>query len=151
MVMHLACVNLHMSMPEALAAATINAAAALGLSEDYGSLEEGKWADMIIINANKWVYVYMILYMYMHVPSNTYYTIWHANHISHMDPKRPWHVTSSSHCPVLAEFLWLIILLLSGTPITFQFVEMDESGRLYMSGRYNGHFGSMITSNIPFH
>ena len=53
MVMHLACVNLHMSMPEALAAATINAAAVLGLSEDYGSLEEGKWADMIIINANK--------------------------------------------------------------------------------------------------
>ena len=51
--MHLACVNLHMSMPEALAAAAINAAAGLGLSEDYGSLEEGKWADMIIINANK--------------------------------------------------------------------------------------------------
>ena len=62
--MHLACVNLHMSMPEALAAATINAAAALGLSEDYGSLEEGKWADMIIINANKWVHVYMALYIY---------------------------------------------------------------------------------------
>ena len=55
MVMHLACVNLHMSMPEALAAATINASAALGVSEDYGSLEEGKWADMIIINANKLV------------------------------------------------------------------------------------------------
>ena len=55
MVMHLACVNLHMSMPEALAAATINAAAAVGVSEDYGSLEEGKWADMIIINANKLV------------------------------------------------------------------------------------------------
>ena len=53
MVMHLACVNLRMSMPEALAAATINAAAALGLSQDYGSLEEGKWADMIIINTNK--------------------------------------------------------------------------------------------------
>ena len=53
MVMHLACVNLHMSMPEALAAATINAAAALGVSQDYGSLEEGKWADMIVVNANK--------------------------------------------------------------------------------------------------
>ena len=53
MVMHLASVNLHMSMPEALAAATINAAAALGVSEDCGSLEEGKWGDMVIINANK--------------------------------------------------------------------------------------------------
>ena len=51
MVMHLACVNLHMSMPEALAAATINAAAALGLSDKYGSIETGKKGDLLIINA----------------------------------------------------------------------------------------------------
>ena len=50
-VMHLACVNLHMSMPEALAAATINAAAALGLSDKYGSIEPGKRGDLLIINA----------------------------------------------------------------------------------------------------
>ena len=46
--MHLACVTLRMTMEEALAAATINAAAALGVSDKCGSLEEGKMADMLI-------------------------------------------------------------------------------------------------------
>ena len=40
-------------MEEALAAATINAAAALGVSDKYGSLEEGKMADMLILNASR--------------------------------------------------------------------------------------------------
>ena len=48
--MHLACVNLHMNMSEALAAATINAAAALGMSDSHGSLEVGKWGDMLLLN-----------------------------------------------------------------------------------------------------
>jgi len=51
MVMHLACVNLHMTMPEALAAATINAAASLGMSDRHGSIEYGKRGDFVIINA----------------------------------------------------------------------------------------------------
>ncbi|KAH0616761.1 hypothetical protein JD844_028133, partial [Phrynosoma platyrhinos] len=38
-VMHLACVNMKMSMKEALAAATINAAYALGKSHSHGSIE----------------------------------------------------------------------------------------------------------------
>ena len=49
-VMHLACVTLRMTMEEVLAAATINATAALGIS---GSLEEGKMADMLILNASR--------------------------------------------------------------------------------------------------
>lgn len=49
--MHLACVNLGMTMEEALAAATINAAASLGRSHTHGSLEPGKVADMLIIDA----------------------------------------------------------------------------------------------------
>ncbi|XP_074125751.1 putative imidazolonepropionase [Sminthopsis crassicaudata] len=53
-VMHLACVNMRMSMPEALAAATINAAYALGRSHTHGSLEVGKQGDLIIINAPRW-------------------------------------------------------------------------------------------------
>ena len=53
MVMHLACVLLHMSMPEALAAATINAAASLGLSSRYGSIEVGKAGDLVVVNADK--------------------------------------------------------------------------------------------------
>uniref|UniRef100_A0A8C8SZA5 Probable imidazolonepropionase n=1 Tax=Pelusios castaneus TaxID=367368 RepID=A0A8C8SZA5_9SAUR len=54
MVMHLACVNMKMSMKEALAAATINAAYALGRSNTHGSIENGKQGDLIIINSSKW-------------------------------------------------------------------------------------------------
>ena len=54
MVMHLACVNLRMSMSESLAAATINAAHSLGRSSTHGSIEEGKVADMLILNEKKW-------------------------------------------------------------------------------------------------
>ncbi|XP_077981579.1 putative imidazolonepropionase [Glandiceps talaboti] len=52
--MHLACVNLHMSMDEALIAATINAAASVGKSDSHGSLEVGKVGDLVIINAPRW-------------------------------------------------------------------------------------------------
>ncbi|XP_060633273.2 probable imidazolonepropionase [Anolis sagrei] len=54
MVMHLACVNMKMSMKEALAAATINAAYALGKSHLHGSIEIGKQGDLLIINSPKW-------------------------------------------------------------------------------------------------
>ncbi|XP_020619439.1 probable imidazolonepropionase [Orbicella faveolata] len=52
--MHLACVNLHMTMEESLVAATINAAASLGRSHTHGSLESGKVADMLVIDAPRW-------------------------------------------------------------------------------------------------
>ena len=54
MVMHLACVTMHMSMPEALNAATINAAHALGLAGRHGSIEVGKYANMLILNADRY-------------------------------------------------------------------------------------------------
>uniref|UniRef100_A0A146MVG2 Probable imidazolonepropionase n=1 Tax=Fundulus heteroclitus TaxID=8078 RepID=A0A146MVG2_FUNHE len=53
-VMHLACVNMRMSMTEALAAATVNAAFALGRSDTHGSLEVGKHGDLLILNAPRW-------------------------------------------------------------------------------------------------
>nr|XP_002125327.1 probable imidazolonepropionase [Ciona intestinalis] len=53
-VMHLACVNFHMTMAEALTASTINAAAALGMSDTHGSLEVGKKANFVIIDAPRW-------------------------------------------------------------------------------------------------
>ncbi|XP_042324541.1 probable imidazolonepropionase [Sceloporus undulatus] len=57
MVMHLACINMKMSMKEALAAATINAAYALGKSHSHGSIEVGKQGDLLIINSPKWEHV----------------------------------------------------------------------------------------------
>ncbi|XP_033880346.3 probable imidazolonepropionase [Acipenser ruthenus] len=54
MVMHLACVNMKMSMKEALAAATINAAYSLGKSHTHGSLEVNKQGDLVILNSSRW-------------------------------------------------------------------------------------------------
>jgi len=52
--MNLACVLMRMSMEEALVASTLNAAAALGRAEDYGTLEVGKWGDCLILDAPRW-------------------------------------------------------------------------------------------------
>jgi imidazolonepropionase len=46
--MTLACLNLGMTPDEALAAVTINAAHAVGLGEEIGSLERGKTADLVV-------------------------------------------------------------------------------------------------------
>ncbi len=47
-VIALACVGMKMSPAEAIAAATINAAWAIGMAEEIGSLEPGKAADMTV-------------------------------------------------------------------------------------------------------
>ncbi|XP_074645747.1 putative imidazolonepropionase isoform X3 [Tubulanus polymorphus] len=54
LVMHLACVNLHMSLEEALVASTLNAAASLKKSHTHGSIEIGKYADLIVLDAPRW-------------------------------------------------------------------------------------------------
>ncbi|HYH93008.1 MAG TPA: amidohydrolase family protein, partial [Candidatus Saccharimonadales bacterium] len=46
--MTFACINLGLSPDEVLAAVTINAARALGIEEETGSLEAGKAADLVI-------------------------------------------------------------------------------------------------------
>ncbi|XP_023345291.1 probable imidazolonepropionase isoform X2 [Eurytemora carolleeae] len=53
-IMHLACVNLRMSMNEALAAATINAAHSIGRGATHGSIQVGKVGDLLILNEKKW-------------------------------------------------------------------------------------------------
>lgn len=54
LVMHLACVTLGLTLSEALAAATINAAASLGRAASHGSLEVGKQADLLVLDAPSW-------------------------------------------------------------------------------------------------
>jgi imidazolonepropionase len=49
-VMSLACFAMHMTIEEALVAATINAAASLDRQEQYGSLEPGKMLDAVVID-----------------------------------------------------------------------------------------------------
>ena len=49
--MHLAAVNLRMSLSEALAASTINSAHSIGRSKTHGSVEIGKVADLLVLNA----------------------------------------------------------------------------------------------------
>jgi imidazolonepropionase len=47
-VMSIACLKLGLTPGEALAAMTINAAAALGLEASHGSIEVGKEADLVL-------------------------------------------------------------------------------------------------------
>ena len=48
----LACRYMHMTPAEAVTAATLNAACAIGLGKEVGSLEVGKWADVIILDVD---------------------------------------------------------------------------------------------------
>ncbi len=49
-ILSIACTQMRMTPAEAITAATLNAAHALGLSERLGSLEEGKQADIALMN-----------------------------------------------------------------------------------------------------
>ncbi|KAK0418453.1 hypothetical protein QR680_013566 [Steinernema hermaphroditum] len=53
-VMHLACVQFRMSMPEALVAATLNAAYSIGRSKRIGAITVGRQADLLVLEARKW-------------------------------------------------------------------------------------------------
>lgn len=56
-VMNLSCVLMRMTMNEALVAATLNAAASLKKSQDYGSLEPGKYGDCVIVDGALWEHI----------------------------------------------------------------------------------------------
>ncbi|EAN84390.1 putative imidazolonepropionase [Trypanosoma cruzi] len=55
--MNVSCVLMHMTVEEALVAATINAAGSLNMSDRCGSLEVGKWADVVLLHAPRWEHV----------------------------------------------------------------------------------------------
>jgi imidazolonepropionase len=48
----LACINLRMTIEEAIVAATINGAHAVGLASRVGSLEPGKFGDLVVLNVS---------------------------------------------------------------------------------------------------
>jgi imidazolonepropionase len=52
MVVALACQEMHLSPGEALRAATLGAAAAIGRQNEVGSLEVGKWCDLLVLDAD---------------------------------------------------------------------------------------------------
>eukprot|EP01132_Coremiostelium_polycephalum_P009148 gene9148-11214_t len=56
-VMNLACILMKMNMNEALVAATINSAASLKKSSTHGSLEIGKYGDLVILDSSKWEHI----------------------------------------------------------------------------------------------
>lgn len=53
-ILSLACINMHMSIEEAITAATINGAAALGISHLTGSIDVGKRPDIVIYNVPRY-------------------------------------------------------------------------------------------------
>ena len=57
LVLYFGCTIYGLTMDEALVAATINSAYALGKSEVLGSLEVGKQADFLVLDANSWEHV----------------------------------------------------------------------------------------------
>ncbi len=56
-VVQLACFKMGMTPREAIESATINAAKAIGMEKDIGSIEEGKKADLIVIDAPSHVFI----------------------------------------------------------------------------------------------
>jgi imidazolonepropionase len=57
MVIQLACLQMKMTVEEALTAATLNGAASLQLASDRGSLEPGKRADIVVIDAPNFLHL----------------------------------------------------------------------------------------------
>jgi imidazolonepropionase len=57
LMMTIACTHMGMTPEEAITASTLNAAAALRLSHEVGSIETGKRADMVLLNVPNYAYL----------------------------------------------------------------------------------------------
>ena len=60
--MNYACIDLRLSMNEALVASTLNSAFALGVENKLGSIEVGKQADLVIIDSERFLYFYSFIF-----------------------------------------------------------------------------------------
>ncbi|XP_076448422.1 putative imidazolonepropionase [Babylonia areolata] len=76
LVMNLACVTLKMTMAESMTAATLNAAYALGQSDLHGSVEVGKWGNLLILDAPRWEHLIYQMGSHQDVISHV---IWHGD------------------------------------------------------------------------
>lgn len=76
LVLNLACVTLKMTMAESVVAATLNAAYALGQSARHGSLERGKLANLLVLDAPRWEH--LIYQLGCHRDLITH-VIWHGD------------------------------------------------------------------------
>ena len=84
MVLVLAVFELRLSIEEALTAATLNAACCLGLGEEIGSIEEGKRADLVLLDAPN------LLHLAYHYGINPVAAVVKAGRVVHQAaPPRP--------------------------------------------------------------
>ncbi len=58
LILSLATINLGMTCEEAMVAATLNGAAAIELSENYGSIEEGKYASLVVFDVPNYLEIF---------------------------------------------------------------------------------------------
>jgi imidazolonepropionase len=56
-IIQLACINMKLTPAEAICAATFNAACAIGLNDEVGSIEKGKQADILILDCPNYKYI----------------------------------------------------------------------------------------------
>jgi len=57
MMMTIACTHMHITPEEAIVGATLNGAAALGLSDEIGSIEVGKQADIVLYDVPNYAFI----------------------------------------------------------------------------------------------